>query len=85
MLLSFKHLDVRFVNIKNVSFNSISSFGAQISAYSEIRAVRIVEAEFHSFLRKFLKIDPVCELMLMCHIRVSNFIRGGLNGYTLGI
>ena len=48
--------------------------GAHRRAYNEIRAVRIVSAGVHSFLRMSRQIAPVCELILGCQIFVSNFI-----------
>ena len=36
--------------------------------------MRIVSAGVHSFLRMSRQIAPVCELILGCHILVSNFI-----------
>ena len=47
--------------------------------------VRMVRAGLHSFLRMSRQIAPVTELMLGCHIFVSNFILGGTNGYRSGI
>ena len=48
--------------------------GAHRSAWSEMSAVRIVNAGVHSFLRISRQIAPVCELILGCQILVSNFI-----------
>ena len=48
--------------------------GAQRRAWREMRAVRMVSAGVHSFFRMSRQIAPVWELMLGCHIFVSNFI-----------
>ena len=50
-----------------------------------MRAVLMVNAGVHSFLRMSRQIAPVWELIFGCHIFVSNFILGGLNGYSPGI
>jgi len=49
-----------------------------------MRAVLIVKAGDHSSLRISRQMAPVCEDMLGCHILVSNFIFGGLYGYSGG-
>jgi hypothetical protein len=48
--------------------------GAHKSAWSEIRAVRIVRAGVHSFLRMSRQMAPVWELMFGCQIFVMNLI-----------
>ena len=65
------------------SWGSLGS-GAQRSACSESRAVRMVKAGDHSSLRMSRQIAPVWELILGCHILVSKRILGGLYGYSAG-
>jgi len=73
-----------YILATTASYGSSGS-GAQSKAYKEIRAVLIVNAGVHSFLRISRQIAPVYELMFGCQIFVSNFIFGGLNGYSDGI
>lgn len=51
-----------------------SGSGADMSACSEISAVRTVSAGLHSFLRMSKQIVPVSLLMFGCQILVANFI-----------
>ena len=45
----------------------------------------MVRAGVHSFFRMSRQMAPVYELIFGCQILVSNFIFGGLNGYSDGI
>lgn len=58
----------------NLRVSYLPGSGAHRSACSEIRAVRMVSAGVHSFLRMSRQMAPVCELILGCQIFVSNFI-----------
>ena len=57
-----------------------SGSGAERSACSEMRAVRMVRAGLHSFLRMSRQIAPDWLLMFGCQTFVMNFIFGGTNG-----
>jgi len=59
-------------------------YGTASSTCKERRAVRMVRAGDHSSLRMSRQIAPVCEEILGCQIFVSNFILGGLYGYSGG-
>lgn len=61
-----------------------SGYGAQSKACNEIKAVLIVNAGDHSSFSISRQIAPVCEEIFGCHILVSNFIFGGLYGYSGG-
>jgi len=74
-------MSVLYILATSASCGSSGS-GAHINACNEISAVLIVNAGVHSFFRMSRQIAPVCELILGCHIFVSNFILGGLNGYS---
>jgi hypothetical protein len=57
-----------------------SGSGADISACSEMSAVRTVRAGLHSFLRMSRQIAPDSLEMFGCQILVSYFIFGGTKG-----
>ena len=63
-----------YLNSEEWGKSDLPGSGAHNRACREIRAVRMVKAGVHSFLRISRQIAPVYELMLGCQILVSNFI-----------
>ena len=63
----------------------IPGSGEHIRAYIDNKEVLIARAGDHSSFKISKHIAPVWEEILGCHILVSNYILGGLYGYSLGI
>lgn len=81
-LLNF-FLSSLYYEATTASWGSLGS-GAQSKACKERRAVLIVKAGDHSSFRMSRHMAPVWDEILGCHILVSNFIFGGLYGYSGG-